>query len=130
VVIRSGFRRTVVQLYVSSKTQNAHNFGHGYATDPYFTFLRMAKKVFLIKFLWHRRDSNPRPVGDHFLQFFRSLMLNHHGYIWRRNLHYFAAKTGRGARPMGVSPPNGLDGCFCNLHIWNQREKLNKRARA
>ena len=27
-------RRTIVQLYDSSKTQNAHNFGLGYATDP------------------------------------------------------------------------------------------------
>ena len=27
------FRRTVVQLYDSSKTQNGHNFGHGHATD-------------------------------------------------------------------------------------------------
>ena len=58
----SGFRRTVVQLYDSSKTQNAHNFGHRHATDLYFTFLEMAKKVFLVKFSWHRRDSNPRPL--------------------------------------------------------------------
>ena len=61
-VIRSGFRSTVVQLYDSSKTQNAHNFGHRHATDLYFTFLEMAKKVFLVKFLWHRRGSNPRPI--------------------------------------------------------------------
>ena len=53
---------TVVQLYNSSKTQNAHNFGHRRATDLYFTFLEMAKKVFLVKFLWHRRDSNPGPT--------------------------------------------------------------------
>ena len=35
-VIRSCpvFSHTVVQLYDYSKTQNAHNFGHGYATDP------------------------------------------------------------------------------------------------
>ena len=55
-------RRTIVQLYDCSKTQNAHNFGHRHATDLYFTFLEMAKKVFLVKFFWHRRDSNPRPV--------------------------------------------------------------------
>ena len=61
-MILTQFRRIVVQLYDSSKTQNAHNFGHGYATDLYFTFLRMAKKVFLVKFFWHRRDSNPRPI--------------------------------------------------------------------
>ena len=60
-VIRSGFRRTVVQLYDSSKTQNAHNFGHRRARDLYFTFLEMGKKVFIIKFFWHRRDSNPGP---------------------------------------------------------------------
>jgi hypothetical protein len=86
----SGFRRTVVQLYDSSKTQNAHNFGHGHATDIYFTFLEMAKKVFLIKIFWHRRDSNPRPIGD---ENFWGLMLNHHGYIWRRNLHYLLPKN-------------------------------------
>ena len=65
-VVRSYDRDFVVPLYncttVCSKTQYAHNFGHGYATDLYFTFLRMAKKVFLVKFFWHRRDSNPRPV--------------------------------------------------------------------
>ena len=60
-VIRSGIRRTVVQLYDGSKTQNGHNFGHEHATDLYFTFLEMAKKVFLVKFFWHRRDSNHDP---------------------------------------------------------------------
>ena len=60
-MILTQFRRIVVQLYDSSKTQNAHNFGHGYATDLYFTFLRMAKKVLIVKFFWHRRDSNPTP---------------------------------------------------------------------
>ena len=58
----SGFRRSVVQLYDGSKTQNAYNFGHGHATDLYFTFLEMGKKVFLVKFFWHRWDSNPRPL--------------------------------------------------------------------
>ena len=29
----SGFRRTIVQLYDSCKTQNGHKFGHGHATD-------------------------------------------------------------------------------------------------
>ena len=61
-VIRSGFRSTIVQLYDSSKTQNGHNFGHRHARDLYFTFLEMGKKVFLVKFFWHRRDSNPRPL--------------------------------------------------------------------
>ena len=60
-VIRSGIRRTVVQLYDSSKTQNGHNFGHGHATDLYFTFLEMAKKVFLVKFFCLDRESNPGP---------------------------------------------------------------------
>ena len=58
----SGFRCTVVQLYDSCKTQNDHNFGHRHATDLYFTFLEMGKKLFLVKFFWHRRDSNPRPL--------------------------------------------------------------------
>ena len=57
----SGFRRTVVQLYDGSKTINAHNFGHRRGRDLYFTFLEMGKKVFIIKFFWHRRDSNPGP---------------------------------------------------------------------
>ena len=60
-VIRLGFRRTVVQLYDLSKTQNAYNFGHRRARDLYFTYLEMGKKVFIIKFFWHRRDSNPGP---------------------------------------------------------------------
>ena len=55
-------RRTVVQLYNSSKTQNAHNLGHRHATDLYFTFLEMGEKVFIVKFLWHRRDLNPWPT--------------------------------------------------------------------
>ena len=58
----SAFRRTAVQLYESIKTQNGHNFGHGHARDLYFTVLEMGKKVFLVKFFWHRWDSNPRPV--------------------------------------------------------------------
>ena len=60
-VVPSYDRDFVVQLYDSSKTQNGHNFGHRHATDLYFTFLEMAKKVFLVKFFWHRRDSNHDP---------------------------------------------------------------------
>ena len=60
-IIRSGIRRTVVQLYDGSKTQNCHNFGHEHATDLYFTFLEMAKKVFLVKFFCLDRESNPGP---------------------------------------------------------------------
>ena len=55
------FRRTVVQLYDSSKTQNGHNFCHRHARDLYFTFLEMAKKVFLVKFFCLDRESNPGP---------------------------------------------------------------------
>ena len=90
----SGFRRTVVQLYDSSKTQNAHNFGHRHATDPYFTFLRMAKKVFLVKFFWHRRDSNPRPVLVIILQYFLDLDAKWPRLYFEEELHYFAAKNG------------------------------------
>ena len=65
-VVLSYDRDFVVPLYncttVVCKTQNAYNFGHGHATDLYFTFLEMAEKVFLVKFFWHHRDSNPRPI--------------------------------------------------------------------
>ena len=87
----SGFQRTVVQLYDSCKTQNAHNFGHRHATDLYFTFLEMAEKVFLVKFLWHRRGSNPRLI---LVTIFCSLMLNDHGYILEEESHFLSAKNG------------------------------------
>ena len=93
-VIQSGFLSTVVQLYDSSKTQNGHNFGHGHATDLKFTFLEMAEKVFIVKFFWHRRDSNPRPVLVIILQIFGSLMLYDHGYILEEELLYLSAKNG------------------------------------
>ena len=67
------------------------------------------------------------PWGNHFLG---GLMLNHHGYILEEESHYLLPKMGGGAGPRGVSPPNGPDGCAWKLHIWNQHEKLKKRARA
>ena len=85
-----------------TKTQNAHNFGHRHATDLYFTFLEMAEKVFLVKFLCHRRGSNPRLI---LVTIFCSLMLNDHGYILEEESHYLLPKTGGGARPICVSPP-------------------------
>ena len=90
----SGFHCTIVQLYDSCKTQNGHNFGHGHATDLKFTFLEMAEKVFIVKFFWHRRDSNPRPVLVIILQIFGSLMLYDHGYILEEELLYLSAKNG------------------------------------
>ena len=52
--------------------------------------------------------------GDH-LQLFGSLMLNDHGYIWRRNWLYFAAKNGWGGLGPGVSAlPRGPMDVFEN----------------
>ena len=103
----SGFRCIVVQMYNSCKTQNDHNFGHRHATDLYFTFLEMAEKVVLVKFLWHQRGSNPRLI---LVTIICSLMLNDHGYILRgrRNLHYLLRKMGRGAGPIWSCPQKRL----------------------
>ena len=60
----SGFQRTVVQLYDSCKTQNAHNFGHRHATDLYFTFLEMAKKVFFSKIFVASAGFEPVTYSD------------------------------------------------------------------
>ena len=87
----SGFRCIVVQMYNSCKTQNDHNFGHRHATDLYFTFLEMAEKVVLVKFLWHQRGSNPRLI---LVTIICSLMLNDHGYILEEESHFLSAKNG------------------------------------
>ena len=97
-------RDFVVLLYDSCKTQNDHNFGHRHATDLYFTFLEMAEKVFLVKFLWHRRGSNPRLI---LVTIFCSLMLNDHGYILEEESHFLSAKNGWEGWAHGCQPSEG-----------------------
>ena len=77
---------------------------------------RNGKKSFYNKIFLASTGFEPATSsGEHFCKNFWTWMLNDHGYILGippQICTIFAAETGGGARPMGVSPPNGPDGCF------------------